>query len=231
MDEIIRFLNEQTSGTVDTSIAEQIFQELDEDGSGTIVLDEFIFSYFEKQRQVKERIVQLDEDIKQHYESREKLIQKLKEQRQRERLNAYGLDEDAILSVRIIEARDLTPMDITGKADPYCLLKFGGQQQKSNYIKQELNPVWNEVFTFDVETGKEFMLIEVYDRDDFGTDDFEGRIEFDLQDYIDQAPHDQWFDLQGKTPGQKWQGRLRVTIQYVFSKTKMLTGYINMWSE
>lgn len=44
----------------------------------------------------------------------------------RERLNAYGLDEDAILSVRVIEARDLTPMDITGKADPYCVLKFGG---------------------------------------------------------------------------------------------------------
>jgi Ca2+-binding EF-hand superfamily protein len=48
MDEIIRFLNENTNGTVDTSIAEQIFQELDEDGGGTIVLDEFIFNYFEK---------------------------------------------------------------------------------------------------------------------------------------------------------------------------------------
>ena len=45
--------------------------------------------------------------------------------------------------------------------------------------------MWNEVFTFDVETGKEFMELEVFDRDDFGSDDFEGRIEFDLQDYID----------------------------------------------
>jgi hypothetical protein len=34
--------------------------------------------------------------------------------------------------------------------------------------------VWNEVFTFDVETGKEVMAVEVYDKDDFGTDDFEG---------------------------------------------------------
>lgn len=134
---------------------------------------------------MKERILQLDEDIKQHYESREKLIGKLKDQRMKERLNNYGLDEDAILSVRIIEARDLTPMDITGKADPYCVLKFGGQQQKSNYIKQELNPVWNEVFTFDVETGKEVMEISVYDRDDFGTDDFEGKLEFDLEEFKD----------------------------------------------
>ena len=88
-------------------------------------MDEFIFSYFEKQRQVKERILQLDEDIKGHHEAREKLVIKLKEQRQRERLNSYGIDEDAIISVRIIEARDLTPMDITGKADPYCVLRFG----------------------------------------------------------------------------------------------------------
>jgi Ca2+-dependent lipid-binding protein len=72
--------------------------------------------------------------------------------------------------------------------------------------------VWNEVFTFDVDTGKETMLIEVYDKDDFGTDDFEGMLQFDLQDYMDQAPHDQWFDLHPKTPGTKWQGRIRVTI-------------------
>ena len=30
------------------------------------------------------------------------------------------------------------------------------------------------MFTFDVETGKEILDIEVYDKDDFGADDFEG---------------------------------------------------------
>ena len=40
-------------------------------------------------------------------------------------MNSYGIDEDAILNVRLVEARDLTPMDITGKADPYALLRFG----------------------------------------------------------------------------------------------------------
>ena len=120
-------------------------------------------------------------------------------------MNNYGLDEDAILSVRIVEARDLKPMDITGKSDPYCVLKFGGQIQKSNYIKQDLNPVWNEIFTFDVETGKEVMEITIFDRDDFGTDDFEGRCEFDLDPFKDQAPHDLWFDLDGENPAAKWQ--------------------------
>ena len=53
------------------------------------------------------------------------MLSKFKEQRLKERLNSYGIDEDAILSVRLVEARDLTPMDITGKADPYCVLRFG----------------------------------------------------------------------------------------------------------
>lgn len=117
--------------------------------------------------------------------------------------------------------------------DPYCVLKFAEQQQRSNLLRQELNPVWNEVFTFDVETGREIMELEVWAKSGgFGGDNFEGKLEFDLQEYMDQGPHDQWFELQPQPGTQKnWSGRIRLTIQYVFSKTKMLTGYINMWSE
>jgi hypothetical protein len=57
--------------------------------------------------------------------SREQLLVKLKEQKAREKVNAYGLDLDALLSVRVVEARDLMPMDITGKSDPYVVLKLG----------------------------------------------------------------------------------------------------------
>ena len=59
--------------------------------------------------------------------SREQLLVKLKEQKAREKVNAYGLDLDALLSVRVVEARDLMPMDITGKSDPYIILKLGNQ--------------------------------------------------------------------------------------------------------
>ena len=34
IEEIMRFLKEQTNGAVDTGFAEQIFAEVDEDGSG-----------------------------------------------------------------------------------------------------------------------------------------------------------------------------------------------------
>jgi Ca2+-dependent lipid-binding protein len=90
-----------------------------------------------------------------------------------------------VLSVRVVEARDLMPMDITGKADPYCILTFGKQSSRTNFIKQELNPVWNEIFAFDVETGKEILDIQVYDKDDFGRDDFLGSVTVTLDEFRD----------------------------------------------
>jgi C2 domain len=72
--------------------------------------------------------------IQAHSKSREQLLVKLKEQKARERVNAYGLDIDAQLSVRVVEARDLMPMDITGKSDPYVVLRFGNQMLKTKYI-------------------------------------------------------------------------------------------------
>ena len=87
-------------------------------------------------------------------------------------------------------------MDITGSSDPYAVLKFGNQQQKSNYVKNDLNPVWNEVFTFDVVTGKEKLQVTIYDKDDFGSDDFEGQFTVSLDALKDQGQHDIWFDLE-----------------------------------
>lgn len=91
-------------------------------------------------------------------------------------------------------------MDITGKSDPYVILRFKTQQAQTNYVKSDLNPVWNEVFTFDVQTGKEILEVMLFDKDDFGKDDFEGRIELSLDAYKDQQTHDEWFDLQAENP-------------------------------
>jgi C2 domain len=88
-------------------------------------LDEFINNYFEKQTVIKERIIALEEQIKGHQKNKDQLYVKLKELKGKQKTNPSGIDIDAVLSLRIVEGRDLKPMDISGKADPYCVIKFG----------------------------------------------------------------------------------------------------------
>ena len=47
-NELVIFLNKRTNGRMETKEAQQIFRELDEDGSGSVKIDEFVGAYFEK---------------------------------------------------------------------------------------------------------------------------------------------------------------------------------------
>ncbi|GMN47291.1 hypothetical protein TIFTF001_016470 [Ficus carica] len=78
-----------------------------------------------------------------------------------------------VLSVSVISAEDLPPVDLMGKADPYVslTLKKAGTKNKTRVVNDSLNPVWNQTFDFVVEDGLHDMLIvEVYDHDTFGKD-------------------------------------------------------------
>ena len=118
----------------------------------------------------------------------------------------------SILTVNVVEARDLMPMDSEGISDPYVQLQIEGQRIESNYKKSTLNPVWNECFSFDIETGQERLIVNVMDKDTFGNDDFEGQCQVDLHDDLyDQSKHDNWYDLTDKT-GNPHKGRIRLML-------------------
>ena len=56
----------------------------------------------------------------------------------------------SMLTVNVIEARELKPMDLDGTSDPYVILRCSGQKIESSYMKSTLQPVWNESYTFDI---------------------------------------------------------------------------------
>ena len=103
-------------------------------------------------------------------------------------IKGEGDEEDNLprktIEVTVVEGRDLTKMDFAfkggGKSDPYVLVKFGKETNKSEVIKKNLNPTWN----YNCVVGKEKrvtktflgngggqMTFEVYDWDQVGADD------------------------------------------------------------
>ena len=96
----------------------------------------------------------------------------------------------SILSVHVVEARDLKPMDMDGTSDPYVILEIEDQKIETNYKKSTLSPVWNESFTFEISHGRDPLHIVIMDKDTFGNDEYEGQCQVSLNSLRDQMKHD-----------------------------------------
>lgn len=122
--------------------------------------------------------------------------------------------EDSYIEVVVVEARNLKPMDSSGTSDPYCILRMGEQEVLTKPQRNTLNPIWEETFTFPIKAASDVLEIIVMDKDFGEDDDFEGQCMVSLDSLYDQQKIDNWFNLQGETPMEKWQGKLRLQLQW-----------------
>ncbi|XP_076460960.1 myoferlin-like isoform X2 [Babylonia areolata] len=71
------------------------------------------------------------------------------------------------LQVQVIGATDVPNPEKFGKCDPYAAVEFQGQKKKTEVVKGELNPVWDETFEFDLVgqalSGNEELAVSVFD--------------------------------------------------------------------
>ncbi len=75
-------------------------------------------------------------------------------------------DFEGKLHVDLIKAKNLVKADLMGKSDPYAVLKFGKQKEKTNTIKNTLEPQWDFSTDFKVPDGNsDTLLVEVFDSD------------------------------------------------------------------
>ncbi|CAJ0578478.1 unnamed protein product, partial [Mesorhabditis spiculigera] len=85
--------------------------------------------------------------------------------------------EHGQLAVTVIEARDLPAMDSNGMSDPYVklyLMPEKKQKFQTKFIRNTLNPVYNEVFYFPIpfnELQSKSLQIVMYDYDRLSKDD------------------------------------------------------------
>ncbi|KAM9409287.1 uncharacterized protein esyt1b isoform 2-T2 [Pholidichthys leucotaenia] len=121
---------------------------------------------------------------------------------------------EGLLRIILLEAQNLVPKDsimgLKGKSDPYAKINIGQVIFKSNMIKENLNPVWNEMYEVVLrpQSGQE-MQVELFDKD-MDKDDFLGRFRISIADIIASQYTDQWYTLNDVKSG-----RVRLILEWV----------------
>ncbi|XP_069564869.1 extended synaptotagmin-1 [Brachyistius frenatus] len=121
---------------------------------------------------------------------------------------------EGLLRIVLMEAQGLVAKDsmmmAKGKSDPYAKISVGDVTFKSHVVKENLSPVWSEMYevVLKPQSGRE-VQVELYDKD-MDQDDFLGRFRISVADIISSQYTDQWHSL-----GDVKSGRVRLILEWV----------------
>uniref|UniRef100_A0A8C3QBS1 Dysferlin n=1 Tax=Geospiza parvula TaxID=87175 RepID=A0A8C3QBS1_GEOPR len=103
----------------------------------------------------------------------------------------------------LYQARDLIAMDKDSFSDPYAIVSFLHQSQKTVVEKNTLNPTWDQTLIFyeieifgnsqEVAESPPNILVEIYDHDTYGADEFMGRCI--CRPSLERSPRLSWYPV------------------------------------
>ncbi|XP_048584999.1 uncharacterized protein LOC5520963 isoform X2 [Nematostella vectensis] len=137
----------------------------------------------------------------------------------------------ALLTITVVEGRNLPVMDPNGKSDPYCIVAVGDQEQRTAVQYNTINPEWRETLQFEVagvpqlmqidgdETSANWCMvhyiqIEVWDRDTLNRDDFMGRLMIPVS-ALSERQRNGWYPLGRATPKDGVTGEMYLEIALI----------------
>lgn len=134
-----------------------------------------------------------------------------------ERVGVDDFRDGGMVSVHLIEGRNLIACDRGGTSDPYCKISTDTSKYKSAVVTKSLNPSWDEHFQLPFASISQPLLIRVFDKDFGKPDDPMGRATVDLTRLDSNAPMDMWIPLQ-----QAMSGDIHIAVQLMPAADRVL---------
>lgn len=78
------------------------------------------------------------------------------------------------LKIQVVNGRKLQNKETFQTSDPYCMLELGSTKHKTKHVSSNLNPDWNESFTFDVQPDMDVVSLSIWDKNSIKKDVFMG---------------------------------------------------------
>ncbi|VCW97238.1 unnamed protein product, partial [Gulo gulo] len=120
------------------------------------------------------------------------------------------------LTVRVLEARNLGWTDLLSEADSYVTLELPtvpGTKFKTKTITNSSHPVWNETFSFLIQSQvKNVLELNVYDEDSVTEDDACFKVLYDVSEVLPGQLLQKTFSLQP-------QGQEELDVEFKLEKT------------
>uniref|UniRef100_A0A673UF46 Phospholipase A2 n=1 Tax=Suricata suricatta TaxID=37032 RepID=A0A673UF46_SURSU len=120
------------------------------------------------------------------------------------------------LTVKVLEARNLGWADLLSEADPYVTLQLPtlpGTKFKTKTITDSSHPVWNETFSFLIQSRvKNVLELNVYDEDSVTEDDACFKVLYDVSEVLPGKPLRKTFSMQP-------QGQEELDVEFLMEKT------------
>ncbi|BFZ18981.1 hypothetical protein BsWGS_22020 [Bradybaena similaris] len=148
---------------------------------------------------------------------------------QGEMLLEYGIRTSeatgqSFVFVTVMEGRDLAPKDKTGYSDPYVTVTCFDETKATSKQKKTRFPEWNETLEFllpeDTCIADLSVIVTVWDKDNFSSDDFMGQIHLNSED-VTHGTVRNWHAVARRPASDRWarrasridRGKIRVKLQ------------------
>lgn len=124
------------------------------------------------------------------------------------------------LEVHLICGKDMKNVEFFGKNDPYALVSYKNQDQKSKTLEGGgSDPVWDQSFFFEVDDGAADVIIKIFDEDEHSADDAIGESKIPLSKVLTELEVPaSTYDL--VRPSGHTQGQVEVSLKFVPKATE-----------